>query len=73
MRLWSKREDDSEDLVIPAPVGIDKIMEYGMDGADPEGLVDRLENVTELHGPSLSSRRVNILKVRQPGEPWADL
>ena len=61
MRLWSTREvDDSGDEAIPAPVEITPIMEYTMEGADAEGLADRLV-VTIPEQEDISSRRVSLL------------
>jgi hypothetical protein len=67
MRLWSKREEDSADEAIPAPVGIEAIMEYSMaEGEVPEG-------VTIPGEETISSRRVECLKVRQPDGSWKAL
>lgn len=69
MRLWSKREEEPE-FNIPAPWGdgIRRILEYGMDedACVPEG-------VTVPGQETISSRRIEGLKVREPGEPWAAL
>ena len=67
MRLWSKREQDSEEFDIPAPDGIERILEYSLKGGQvPTG-------VTIAGGETISSRRVDPLQVREPGDEWVAL
>lgn len=69
MRMWSRREEDSADEAIPAPVGISAILEYSM--REPGAAVP--EGVTVSGEETISSRRVGPLEVREPGEPWSTL
>ena len=63
---WTSR-DDSEDEAIPAPDGIEAILEYSMKGGEvPEG-------VTIAGKENISSRRIPGLEIREPGEQWAAL
>lgn len=62
MRLWSV---DSEDEDVPAPVGIEPILEYTAEGGpDPR--------VTIPEQGDLSSR-VKDIQVREPGGEWTPL
>lgn len=66
MRLWSKdfSQDGSEDEAIPAPDGIDRILEYSMDGGEvPTGVTIAAEEDISIRG----------IEVREPGESWQTL
>ena len=65
---WTSRQD-SEEFDIPAPVGIEAILEYSM--ADPDAQVPT--GVTIAGREDISSRRIPGLEIREPGEPWAAL
>lgn len=65
MRMWA-RSEDSADEVIPAPVGIERILEYSMrepDAAVPEGVTKPSEEDISIRG----------IEVRGPGETWTRL
>ena len=68
MRLWSKREEeDSDDGYIPAPDGIERILEYGMEkGEVPTPVTKPAEGL-------ILSERIEDVRVRDDSGNWVAL